>query len=76
MTPLRGAVNFVDAYHGDLAAELGEILDKEPLRRDKEHLDLLLSKGLEHSFLGMIGLLRVDGSSSDEGGKLLQLVCH
>ena len=33
--PLRSAVDLIDADHADLAAELRQVLNEEPLRRDE-----------------------------------------
>ena len=66
--PFTGAVDLIDADHGDLAAELAEVLHEEPLWCDEEHLDLLLLHGLDDILLRAELLLRVEGGTGDEIG--------
>lgn len=55
--PFRCAMNLINADHGYLPAELGEILNEEPFRRDEEDLDLFVSHSLKNSFFCWVGLL-------------------
>jgi hypothetical protein len=69
-------VDLINTDHSDLSAELREVLDKESLWGDEKNFDLLLGDGLEDGFFGVVGLLRVDSCTRDEGGKLVELVSH
>jgi len=74
--PLAGAMDLVDAYHGNVAAELAKVLHEETFWSDEEHFDFLLLYCGNDVFSSAELLLGVQGRAWDEVRQLLELVGH
>ena len=59
-------MNFIDAYHTYLSAELSQVFHKKSFRCDEQHFYLLFLHGIYHLLLQLVVLLTVYGGSWNE----------